>query len=221
GLEFRRVLFRSTGDIVRIGGWVLREACRQVRQWLDDGRGPIRVAVNVSYRQFLGDDLAGTVRGLLHEFGLPGAALDLEFTERVLIEDAPDTQRTFAALRDLGVTLNIDDFGEGYSALNYLRRLQIHGLKLSQMFLQGVPHNESDVAVCQAVCGIARSLGLSLVAEGVQNEAQRRFLLELGVRAGQGFLFAPGLSPLEFRVRLGQAFFPRTARGDDARSPLE
>ncbi|MDG6347580.1 EAL domain-containing protein [Luteimonas sp. 8-5] len=200
-----------TGDIVRIGGWVLREACRQVRQWVDDGRGPIRVAVNVSYRQFLGDDLAGTVRGLLHEFGLPGAALELEFTERVLIEDAPDTQRTFAALRDLGVMLTIDDFGEGYSALNYLRRLPIHGLKLSHMFLQGVPHNESDVAVCQAVCGIARSLGLSLVAEGVEHEAQRRFLLELGVRTGQGFLFAPGLSPLEFRERLGQAFFPRTA----------
>ncbi len=194
-----------TGDIVRIGGWVLREACRQVRQWADDGHAPIRVAVNVSYRQFLGDDLAGTVRGLLHEFGLPGGALELEFTERVLIEDAPDTQRTFAALRELGVMLTIDDFGEGYSALNYLRRLPIHGLKLSHMFLQGVPDNQSDVAVCQAVFGIARSLGLTLVAEGVESEAQRQFLLRLGVTTGQGFLFAPGLSPLEFRERLRQA----------------
>ena len=199
-----------TGDIVRIGGWVLREACRQVRQWRDDGLGTVRVAVNVSYRQFLGDDLADTVRQLLADYDLPGGALELEFTERVLIEDAPDTQRTFAALRDLGVMLTIDDFGEGYSALNYLRRLPIHGLKLSQMFLQGVPGNQSDVAVCQAVCGIASSLGLSLVAEGVENEAQRQFLLELGVKSGQGFLFAPGLSPLEFRERLGDAFFPGT-----------
>ncbi len=200
-----------TGDIVRIGGWVLREACRQVRQWTDEGLGVGRVAVNVSYRQFLGDDLAGTVRGLLAEFGLPGSALELEFTERVLIEDAPDTQRTFAALRDLGVMLTIDDFGEGYSALNYLRRLPIHGLKLSQMFLQGVPGNQSDVAVCQAVCGIARSLGLAMVAEGVENEAQRQFLLQLGVPVGQGFLFAPGLLPVDFAERLGRHSLPRSA----------
>jgi len=193
-----------TGDIVRIGGWVLREACRQVRQWRDDGLGTVRLAVNVSYRQFLGDDLADTVRKLLADFELPGSALELEFTERVLIEDAPDTQRTFAALRDMGVTLTIDDFGEGYSALNYLRRLPIHGLKLSQMFVHGVPGNQSDVAVCQAVSGIARSLGLGLVAEGVETDAQRAFLLELGVPVGQGFLFAPGLAPAEFALRLKQ-----------------
>ncbi|HEU4991269.1 MAG TPA: EAL domain-containing protein [Luteimonas sp.] len=200
-----------TGDIVRIGGWVLREACRQARQWQDEGVAFGRIAVNVSYRQFLGDDLAGNVRDLLAEFALPGAALELEFTERVLIEDAPDTQRTFAALRDLGVTLTIDDFGEGYSALNYLRRLPIHGLKLSQMFLQGVPDNRSDVAVCQAVCGIARSLGLALVAEGVENEAQRRFLIELGVEVGQGFLFSPGLPPQGYAARLRQAAVPPVA----------
>jgi diguanylate cyclase (GGDEF)-like protein/PAS domain S-box-containing protein len=200
-----------TGDIVRIGGWVLREACRQARQWRAEGVDFGRIAVNVSYRQFLGDDLAGNVRNLLSEFELPGSALELEFTERVLIEDAPDTQRTFAALRDLGVTLTIDDFGEGYSALNYLRRLPIHGLKLSQMFLQGVPDNRSDVAVCQAVCGIARSLGLALVAEGVENEAQRRFLLELGVEVGQGFLFSPGLSPQAYAARLRQADVPPVA----------
>ncbi len=191
-----------TGDIVRIGGWVLREACRQARQWHVEGVPFGRIAVNVSYRQFLGDDLAGAVRALLSEFELPGSALELEFTERVLIEDAPDTQRTFAALRDLGVTLTIDDFGEGYSALNYLRRLPIHGLKLSQMFLQGVPGNRSDVAVCQAVCGIARSLGLALVAEGVENEAQRRFLVDLGIEVGQGFLFSPGLAPHGYAARL-------------------
>jgi diguanylate cyclase (GGDEF)-like protein/PAS domain S-box-containing protein len=192
----------TTGDIVRIGSWVLREACRQVREWRDAGLGVVRVAVNVSYRQFLGDDLAGNVRGLLQEFDLPGSALELEFTERVLIEDAPDTLRTFADLRALGVMLTIDDFGEGYSALNYLRRLPIHGLKLSQLFLEGVPHNKSDVAVCQAVSGIARSLGLGLVAEGVESEAQRQFLLQLGVPVGQGFLFAPGLPPGEFARRL-------------------
>jgi EAL domain-containing protein (putative c-di-GMP-specific phosphodiesterase class I) len=118
----------------------------------------------------------------------------------VLIEDAPDTLRTFAALREMGVMLTIDDFGEGYSALNYLRRLPIHGLKLSQLFVQGVPGNQSDVAVCQAVAGIARSLGLTLVAEGVETEEHREFLLQLGVSIGQGFLFAPGLMPDELRL---------------------
>ncbi|HSR64733.1 MAG TPA: GGDEF domain-containing phosphodiesterase, partial [Xanthomonadaceae bacterium] len=192
----------TTGDIVRIGGWVLREACRQICAWRDAGLGIVRIAVNVSYRQFLGDDLADVVQRVLDEFVLPGSALELEFTERVLIEDAPDTLRTFARLREMGVVLTIDDFGEGYSALNYLRRLPIHGLKLSQHFLQGVPGNKSDVAVCQAVSGIARSLGLGLVAEGIESEAQRRFLLDLGVPVGQGFLFAPGLAADDFALRL-------------------
>lgn len=206
--ELRPDLFirhaETTGDIVHIGNWVLREACRQVRQWHDQGLGIVRVAINVSYRQFMGEDLADNVRDTLREFGLPGSALELEFTERVLIEDAPATQRTFAGLRALGVVLTIDDFGEGYSALNYLRRLPIHGLKLSQLFVEGVPQNRSDVAVCEAVCGIARSLGLTLVAEGMESEAQRRFLLGLGVPVGQGFLFAPGLTPEDFAHHLAQ-----------------
>lgn len=190
----------TTGDIVGIGGWVLREACRQMRRWLDRGLQLERIAVNVSYRQFLGEDLSEHVRAALAESGLPGSALELEFTERVLIEDAPDTVRTFAALRDMGIVLTIDDFGEGYSALNYLRRLPIHGLKLSQLFVQGVPDRASDVAVCQAVTGIARSLGLTLVAEGIETERQRRFLLDLGVTVGQGFLFAPGLTSEELQA---------------------
>jgi diguanylate cyclase (GGDEF)-like protein/PAS domain S-box-containing protein len=192
----------TTGDIVRIGGWVLREACQQMRRWRDAGLPIERVAVNVSYRQFLAEDLAETVSSALASAGLPGDALELEFTERVLIEDAPDTLSTFAALRMLGVVLSIDDFGEGYSALNYLRRLPIHGLKLSQQFLQGVPHNGSDVAICQAVAGIAQSLGLGLVAEGIESDAQRQFLIRLGVGVGQGFLFAPGLTPEELALRI-------------------
>jgi diguanylate cyclase (GGDEF)-like protein/PAS domain S-box-containing protein len=185
----------TTGDIVRIGAWVIREACRQMAEWREAGVPIARVAVNVSYRQFLGDELPQIVEAALAEGRLPGDALELEVTERVLIEDAPDIWASFDALRSLGVGLVIDDFGEGYSALNYLRRLPIQGLKLSRSFLEGVPDNASDVAICEAVAAIARSLGLSVVAEGVETEDQRLFLMRLGVTLGQGFLYAPGLPP--------------------------
>ncbi|GHA73400.1 sensor domain-containing protein [Cognatilysobacter bugurensis] len=193
----------TTGDIVGIGGWALREACRQMREWIDAGVDVPRVAVNVSYRQFLAEDLVGIVRDALAEYELPGPALELEFTERVLIEDVPDTLRAFHELRQLGVALSIDDFGEGYSALNYLRRLPIHGVKISKLFVQGVPENASDVAVCRAVAGIAQSLGLDVVAEGVENDAQRECLRSMGIGVGQGYLFAPALQPDEIEARYG------------------
>ncbi|MEO6228361.1 MAG: EAL domain-containing protein, partial [Thermomonas sp.] len=195
-------LAESTGDIVRIGNWVLREACKQMRRWREQGLPIQRMAVNVSYRQFTGENLAESVRLALLESDLPGSALELELTERVLVDDGPDTLAVFDQLRALGVQLSIDDFGEGYSALNYLRKLPINALKLSHSFLKGVPGTASDVAICQAVAGIAQSLGLGLVAEGVENEAQRDFLLRLGVTTGQGFLFAPGLLPGEFAKRV-------------------
>lgn len=193
-----------TGDIVGIGSWALREACRQMREWRDAGVTVPRVAVNVSYRQFLAEDLVAIVRDALAEHGLPGSALELEFTERVLIEDVPDTLRTFNELRALGVALSIDDFGEGYSALNYLRRLPIHGVKISKLFVEGVPGNASDVAVCRAVAGIAQSLGLDVVAEGIESEAQRDCLRSMGIGVGQGYLFAPALQPDEIEARFGR-----------------
>lgn len=192
----------TTGDIVRIGAWVLREACRQMRAWRDAGCELERVAVNVSFRQFLSEDLAEIVFAALDEHQLPGEALELEITERVLIEDAPDTFGTFEALKKRGVQISIDDFGEGYSALGYLRRLPIDGLKISHAFLKGVPANRSDIAICRAIAGIADSLGLKLVAEGVETEAQRRFLLDQGITLGQGFLFSEPRAPEELEAIL-------------------
>lgn len=195
-------LAESTGEIVRIGHWVLAEACAQMRRWREQQLSIQRVAVNVSYRQFLGEDLSDTVSRMLDEHGLPGHALELELTERVLAEDGSDTEDVFDRLRRLGVRLSIDDFGEGYSALNYLRRLPIHGLKLSHNFMKGVPDAISDVAICQTVTGISRSLGLDMVAEGIENEQQRNFMLKLGVTIGQGFLYAPGIPAHELTQRL-------------------
>ena len=195
-------LAESNGDIVHIGNWVLRAACRQIAAWRAAGLGQVRIAVNVSYRQFLAADLPAIVQELLHQFDLPGEALELEFTERTLIEDAPETLQAFTRLRAMGIALAIDDFGEGYSALNYLRRLPIQGLKLSGLFVQGIPANRSDMAVCKAVASIADSLELDLVAEGIETGEQRQHLLDLGVRKGQGFLFSPGLLADDFAQRL-------------------
>lgn len=195
-------LAENTGDVIRIGHWALLEACTQMRRWQEQDLPIQRIAVNVSYRQFVGEDMVASVRQMLADTGIPGHALELEITERVLVEDTRDTALVFDSLRSLGVRLTIDDFGEGYSALNYLRRLPIHGLKLSQGFVEGVPGNRSDVAICQAITGVAHSLDLDIVAEGVETEAQRDFLLRLGVTVGQGYLFQPALPPGELAKRL-------------------
>lgn len=198
----------TTGDIVRIGEWVLREACIQLQAWRSAGLELPRISVNVSYRQFLNENFSTMVGALLADHGLNGADLEVEFTERVLIEDISDTMNTFNTLRDMGVKLTIDDFGEGYSALNYLRRLPIDSVKISKSFLQGVPDESSDVAICRAITGVARNLGLQVIAEGVENQAQRRFLLQNGIRIGQGFLFAPGMPATDFAARLVEQSTP-------------
>lgn len=180
----------GSGDIVRIGTWVINEACRHLRLWRDRGVPIHRLSVNVSYRQVLSGNLFDTVEAALRDNGLSGDALELEMTERVLIENAADTQETFRALKRMGVNLVIDDFGEGYSSLNYLRNLPLDGVKISHSFMQGVPGDPTDEVICEAIVRIAHSLGLRVVAEGVETEAQRKFLLDLGVELAQGYLFA-------------------------------
>lgn len=198
----------NTGDIVRIGAWVISEACRSLSTWRRQGIVLPRLAVNLSFRQILSENLPEVVSQSLAEHGLKGSDLELEITERVLVDDAPDTAQVLRTLRGLGVTITIDDFGEGYSALDYLRRLPIQGLKISHRFMQGVPFETGDVAICQAIVGIAHSLGLGIIAEGVETDAQRSFLLRHGVRQGQGFMFSRPLEAprlVEFLQRHAQA----------------
>ncbi len=180
----------STGDIVPIGAWVLREACRQMRVWRESGLQIGHVAVNVSFRQFLSERFTRDVSDALRDNGLPGECLELELTERVFVDDGFETQNTIADLRRLGVRIVIDDFGEGYSALGYLRRLNVHGIKISHHFMREIPHSDVDTKVCRAMIMMADSLGLSVVAEGVETPAQCDFLLSLGSEVAQGFMFS-------------------------------
>jgi len=180
----------TTGDIVRIGNWVVREACQQLSRWRRDGLHVERVAVNVSVRQLLNEDFDTIVGAALDEAGLPGSALEVEITERVVIDEAPEALRTLRALKARGVVITIDDFGEGYSALSYLRRLPLDCLKISLTFMRGIPDNPADVAVCQSIMLIARSLGLQVVGEGVEQPSQRAFLLAHGAGIAQGYLFS-------------------------------
>ncbi len=188
----------TSGDIVRIGTYVLEQACRQLRDWRAAGLNLGHVAVNVSFRQFLGDHFERSVRDVLAATGLPPQALELEMTERALIEDAPATEHTLASLHKLGVAISIDDFGEGYSALGYLRRLPLAGIKISHNFMSGVPGNPTDAKLCEAILQMARALNLGVVAEGVETIEQRDFLLALGARYAQGFFFAPPMAADEF-----------------------
>jgi len=180
----------NSGEIVRIGAWVVAQACRQWRAWRDAGHALDHIAVNVSFRQLLSGTLLQAVRAAIEEHALPPETLELELTERALIEDAPDAHEIFAALKRMGVRLLIDDFGEGYSSLNYLRRLPLDGLKISHAFVQGIPDVPADCAICEAIVRLADSLQLDVIAEGVETEAQRAFFARHHATSMQGHLLA-------------------------------
>jgi len=184
----------NSGEIVRIGAWAIAQACRQWQAWRDAGTVLPHIAVNVSFRQLLSGSLLESVASALKEYELPADTLELELTERALVEDAADALEIFATLKRMGVRLLIDDFGEGYSSLNYLRRLPLDGVKISHAFVQGIPANGADSAICEAIVKLADSLGLTVTAEGVETEVQREFFARHHATYLQGYLLA---SPMD------------------------
>jgi EAL domain-containing protein (putative c-di-GMP-specific phosphodiesterase class I) len=176
----------ETGLIVPIGEWTLREAGRQLRAWREQGHDDLRVALNVSPRQLCEAEFHEMVCDVLREYDLPGAALEIEITESVLLPQL----ETLAALATLGVRFAVDDFGVGYSNLAYLRRLPISTLKIDRSFVGGVGRTTNDTAIVNAIVAMAKSLGLRIVAEGVESADQLLFLEAVGCHAVQGFLFS-------------------------------
>jgi diguanylate cyclase (GGDEF)-like protein len=169
-------LAEETGLIVPLGEWVLRTACRQAKAWQEAGILLPRVAVNISVLQFVQPDFPGLVAQILEETGLAATALELEITESLLMKDPEGATRTLQVLKHLGVQLAIDDFGTGYSSLSRLKQLPLDRLKIDQVFVREVNSQPNDAAIATAVIAMAESMGLRVIAEGVENEAQLRFL---------------------------------------------
>lgn len=186
----------ESGLIMEIGEWVLREACMALGRWRQHGLTDLTMSVNVSVLQLLRGDFPEVVRRVLTDTGIPPARLELELTESVLMANAEQTAEKLHAFRQLGVSLAIDDFGTGYSSLAYLKRLPIDTLKIDKAFIDGLPDDADDVAITSTVVTMSRSLGLNVVAEGVETEAQMRFLAGIGCDEIQGFWVARPLDAL-------------------------
>jgi predicted signal transduction protein with EAL and GGDEF domain len=199
----------ETGLIVPVGEWVLAAALRQNRLWQQHGRPLLPVSVNLSPRQFRQKDLVGTLRRILADTGQPARLLELEITESTLMHDIAETQARLQEIAAMGVRLVIDDFGTGYSSLAYLKRFPVHKLKVDQSFVRDLTHDPEDAAIVTAIIGLARSLALDILAEGVETRPQLDALLALGCEKFQGHLFSRAQPPINadeiFRPRLPPA----------------
>jgi diguanylate cyclase (GGDEF)-like protein/PAS domain S-box-containing protein len=192
----------DTGMIVTIGQWVLREACRQMREWLDAGLPAVPVAVNISFLEFRNRQFVEDVQASLKETRLDPRYLDLELTETVLMQHAESTIFVLGQLKEIGLRLAVDDFGTGYSSLSYLTRFPIDSLKLDQSFVQNLVTKSNDAIVIGAVIGLAKSLKQTIVAEGVETLEQLAFLQAHGCDEGQGYYFSRPMPAQRFACLL-------------------
>jgi len=192
----------QNGLIVPIGAWVLQEACAQAARWQAAGLRPVRVAVNLSARQFRRPGLVDTVRAALRAAALHPQWLLLEITETLLMDNPTAGSAVLGALRDLGAHMALDDFGTGYSSLAYLKHFPLDFIKIDRSFVRDIPGDADDASIVKATIGLAASLGMLTTAEGVETQAQLAFLREHGCRYGQGFLFSPAVEADAFAAML-------------------
>jgi diguanylate cyclase (GGDEF)-like protein/PAS domain S-box-containing protein len=190
-------LMEETGLIVRVGEWIVERACRQIGEWLDNGTGEVKVAVNVSSRQFIEGDLEGSIRRALLRHRIDPRLLELELTESALMSNADHTIEILTSLKALGIRIAIDDFGTGYSSLAYLKRFPIDKLKIDIAFVRDITTNPDDAAIALAIISMAHSLHMLVIAEGVETRAQIAFLRRQRCDEIQGFYFSRALPPAE------------------------
>jgi diguanylate cyclase (GGDEF)-like protein/PAS domain S-box-containing protein len=191
-------LAEDTGLIVPIGDWVLHTACTQNKMWQERGLKPVTMSVNVSMRQFKQKDFVDTVKRTLKETNLNPGYLELELTESLLMDDIESVIKKLHELKALGIRLSIDDFGTGYSSLEYLKQMPVDMLKIAQEFVKDINVDLNDVAIAKATIQMAQSMGLEVIAEGVETKENQKVLSDLHCNKTQGFLFSKPLPPEEF-----------------------
>jgi diguanylate cyclase (GGDEF)-like protein/PAS domain S-box-containing protein len=196
-------LAEEGGMIIPIGSCVFEEACRQLREWRDDGLD-FNVSVNISYRQLSKEFSPWVVSSILKEHGVRGEWLTLEITEGLLMDDSPEVMEWLNGFKNLGISLSIDDFGTGYSSLSYLKRFPVDVLKIDRSFVNGLPDDAGDASLVDAILAMAQSLGLQVVAEGVETEQQSKFLQNLGCDRLQGFYYGKPMPEPDLRVWLAE-----------------
>jgi len=195
-------LAEESGLIVPIGAWVLRCVCQQIKKWRESGLPVVPVAINLSAQQFLQSDLLAQVRESIEAANIDPGLLELELTESMLMRHANRTIDILSQLRQMGVSLSIDDFGTGYSSLSYLKQFEVNLLKIDRSFVADIQNIDTDGKIATAVIGLAHALGLKVVAEGVETDDQRRFLLNHGCDVFQGYFFSRPVSASEFAKML-------------------
>jgi EAL domain-containing protein (putative c-di-GMP-specific phosphodiesterase class I) len=205
-------LAEERGLIVPLGRWVLQAACRQIRDWRHAGLHCPPVAVNLSARQFTDDDLVVHIEATMARYGVTAAELEVELTESVLMADPQRANEVLGRLHRMGMRISIDDFGTGYSSLSYLKRFPAETVKIDRSFINGLPADSEDVAITQAVIAMAHSLGMAVVAEGVETREQLALLRQLGCDGAQGYLLGCPVPAAEMAARLTRV----AARGDCA-----
>jgi EAL domain-containing protein (putative c-di-GMP-specific phosphodiesterase class I) len=196
-------LAEESGLILSIGQWVLETACAQLKSWQQNPlTRDLVLSVNVSAKQFHQNDFVSQVRDAAQRHAINLTQIKLELTESMLLENVEDTIATMNALKELGVRFSLDDFGTGYSSLQYLKRLPLNQLKIDQSFVHDLNIDSSDQAIVRTVIAMAQSLNLDVIAEGVETEAQRQFLLDSGCRHFQGYLFGKPMPIGQFKALL-------------------
>ena len=187
--------------IVEVGTWVLEQACRFVSRLISDGRidlSTFSISVNISPRQFRQPGFVQQVLDIILPLAIPPCCIKLEITESIVIQNIADTVAKMHELRELGVLFAIDDFGTGYSSLSYLKRLPLDLLKIDQSFVRDCTEDTNDAEIIRAIIGIAKSLKLEMIAEGVETEEQLAFLEQLSCHCYQGYLFSPPVPEAKF-----------------------